>query len=121
MIRPYRPRSQGIREVEPVPKGDGRILFTERVSPTIRTVRGWLMPLEHYDADLVLDTVHQYLELLLIMSSRRPVDADSMRTVLRQARNSLDDEQYARLLEYRPMWDAARSVVRVPWAGGRLP
>lgn len=109
-MRAYRPKTEGIREVEPRQKGDGRVLFTERVSPTIRTVRGWLMPLEHYDRDMVLDTVHQYLELLLIMSSRRPVDVASMRLVLRQARNSLDDEQYARLLEYRPMWDAARAL-----------
>lgn len=115
-MKAFRPKSQGIREVEPVPKGNGRIFLTERTSPTIRTVQGWLMPLEHYDEGMRLSPLHQYLELLLIMSSKRPVDVASMRTVLRQARNSLDDEQYDRLLDYRPMFDVGGTVAR----GGHL-
>jgi hypothetical protein len=111
-MKTYRPKGQGIREVEPRPKGNGRVLITERTSPTIRTVQGWLMPLEHYDERLRLSPLQQYLELLLMMASKRPVDAVSMRTVLRQARNSLDDEQYDRLLEYHPMFDVDGTVVR---------
>lgn len=111
-MKTYRPKSQGIREFEPRPKPNGRVLITERTSPTIRTVHGWLMPLEHYDERLKLSPVQQYLELLLMMASKWPVDAASMRTVLRQARNTLDDEQYAWLLEYAPMFDVDGAVVR---------
>ncbi len=111
-MRAYRPKQDGIREVDPQYKGDGRILLTERTSPTIRTVQGWLMPLEHYDENGQLSRPGQYLELLLIMASRRPVDVVSMRSVLRQARNSLDDEQYERLMAYRPMFDVDHAVVR---------
>ncbi len=111
-MRTYRPKSEGIREVEPRPKGNGRILLTERTSPTIRTVQGWLMPLEHYDEGLRMSPLQQYLELLLMMASKRPVDVGSMRVVLHQARNSLDDEEFERLLGYRPLYDVDRSVVR---------
>ncbi len=111
-MKTFRPKTEGIREVEPRPTGNGRVLITERTSPTIRTVQGWLMPLEHYDERLRLSPLQQYLELLLMMASRRPVDAPSMRTVLRQARNNLDDEQFERLMEYRPMFDVDEAVVR---------
>ncbi len=111
-MKAYRPKAGGIREVEPRPQGNGRVLITERTSPSIRTVQGWLMPLEHYDERLGLSPLQQYLELLLMMASRRPVDAASMRTVLRQARNTLDDEQFAHLLGYRVMFDADGEVVR---------
>lgn len=111
-MKTFRPKTEGIREVEPRPTGIGRVLITERTSPTIRTVQGWLMPLEHYDERLRLSPLQQYLELLLMMASRRPVDAPSMRTVLRQARNSLDDEQFYWLLEYRPLFDVDGAVVR---------
>ncbi len=110
-MKAYRAKTQGIREVEPRPKGNGRVLLTERTSPTIRTVQGWLMPLEHYDNGIHLSPLHQYLELLMIMASKRPVDVASMRTVLRQARNSLDDEQFDRLMGYRPMFDAGHKLV----------
>ncbi len=109
-MKSFRPRTEGIREVEPRPKANGRIFLTERSSPTIRTVQGWLMPLEHYDETARLSPVQQYLELLWIMSSKRPVDLASMRTVLRQARDSLDDEQFARLMGYRPVFDAGRRL-----------
>lgn len=69
------------------------------------------MPLEHYDEGARLSPLHQYLELLLIMASRRPVDVASMRTVVRQARNSLDDEQFERLLSYRVMFDVAHRIL----------
>ncbi len=98
--------------MEPRPKGIGRVLITERSSPTIRTVQGWLMPLEHYDEHLKLSPLQQYLELLLMMASKRPVDAASMRTVVRQARNTLDDEQFERLMEYRSLFDVDGAVVR---------
>ncbi len=111
-MKTYRPKTEGIREVEPRPRGSGRVLITERTSPTIRTVQGWLMPLEHYDERLRLSPLQQDLELLLMMASRRPVDAPSMRTVLHQARNTLDDEQFERLMEYRPMFDVDGLVVR---------
>ena len=111
-MKVYRPKTDGIREVNPRGQGNGRVLVTERASPTIRTVRGWLMPLEHYDERLRLSLPQQYLELLLMMASKRPVDAASMRTVLRQARNSLDDEQYDSLMAYRTMFDVGGVVVR---------
>lgn len=111
-MKDYRPKASGIREVDPRPSNNGRLFITERSSPSIRTVHGWLMPLEHYDEALHLAPVHQYLELLLIMASRRPIDVPSMRTVLRQARNGLDDEQYERLMSYRVMFDVGHRVVR---------
>ncbi len=110
-MKAHRPSMDGIREVDPRDPGPGRILLTERASPTIRTVQGWLMPLEHYDQATRLSPLHQYLELLLIMACKRPVDAASMRTVLRQARNSLDDEQFDRLLSYRMMFDVGHQVL----------
>ncbi len=70
------------------------------------------MPLEHYDDGMRLSPLHQYLELLMIMASKRPVDLASMRTVLTQARNNLDDEQYERLMGYRPLFDLDRKIVR---------
>lgn len=85
-------------------------MLTERASSSVRTVRGWLFPLEHYDDGLHLNLVSQYLELLLVMASNRPLDVKSMRTVLRQARDSLDDDQYDRLMGYRPMFDTNRGV-----------
>ena len=110
-MKVYRPKTEGIREVDPTSKGNGRVFVTERSSPTIRTVRGWLMPLEHYDERLRLSLPQQYLELLIMMSSKRPVDAASMKTVLRQARDNLDDEQYASLMGYRTMFDAGHVIV----------
>ncbi len=80
-------------------------MLTERSSSTLRTVRGWLFPLEHYDDGLRLNLVSQYLELLLVMASNRPVDVTSMHSVLRQARDNLDDEQYELLMGYRLMFD----------------
>jgi len=85
-------------------------MLTERASASLRTVRGWLFPLEHYDDGLRLNLVSQYLELLLVMASNRPVDVASMRSVLRQARDTLDDEQYDRLMGYRPMFDSNRGI-----------
>ncbi len=110
-MKAYRPRTDGIREADPRPQATGRVWITERTSPTIRTVQGWLMPLEHYDEGMRLSPLHQYLELLMIMASKRPLDVASMRIVLRQARNTLDDEQYDRLLGYRPMFDVGKVVV----------
>lgn len=110
-MKVYRPKTEGIREVDPRYKGNGRILVTERASPTIRTVRGWLMPLEHYDARLRLSLPQQYLELLLMMASKRPVDAASMQSVLRQARNNLDDDQYDRLMSYHPLFDGGHVLM----------
>ncbi len=112
-MKAHRPRADGVREIDPKPKPNGGpVLITERVSPTIRTVQGWLMPLEHYDEHLRLNLTQQYLELLIMMASKRPVDAVSMRIVLRQARNSLDDEQYEHLMDYRPMFDVGGTVLR---------
>ncbi len=110
-MKALRPTVDGIREVDPRRSGPARVLLTERASPTLRTVQGWLMPLEHYDEDGKLSPLHQYLELLMIMASKRPVDVASMRTVLRQARNNLDDEQFERLMGYRAMFDVGRKVV----------
>lgn len=110
-MKAHRPQTDGIREVDPRDPGPGRVLLTERASPTVRTVEGWLMPLEHYDETARLSPLHQYLELLLIMASKRPVDVSSMRTVLRQARNSLDDEQFGRLLTYRTMFDVGHRII----------
>ncbi len=111
-MKAFRPRTDGIREADPNPRDVGRILITERASPSIRTVQGWLMPLEHYDNGMSLSPVQQYLELLLVMASKRPVDVASMRTVLRQARNNLDDDQYDHLLGYRTMFDVGHAIVR---------
>ncbi len=110
-MKAHRPSTEGIREIDPRDPGPGRILLTERTSPTVRTVQGWLMPLEHYDEGGRLSPLHQYLELLLIMASKRPVDVASMRTVLRQARNTLDDEQFERLLGYRTMFDVGHRIL----------
>lgn len=111
-MKAHRPTADGIREVDPRTQGPARVLLTERSSPTLRTVQGWLMPLEHYDEAGRLSPLHQYLELLMIMASKRPVDVASMRTVLRQARNSLDDEQFARLLTYRVLFDVGHAILR---------
>lgn len=117
-MKAYRPRVQGIREVTPPRKPNGRIFITERTSPTIRSVRGWLLPLEHYDEHLRLTPLQQYLELLLVMASKHPVDVASMQTVLQQARNSLDDRQYECLMGYRPMFDWGGKVTRRPGSRG---
>ena len=109
-VKAHRPHNEGIREWDPRPKPNGPVMLTERASSSLRTVRGWLFPLEHYDDSMRLNVVSQYLELLLVMASNRPVDVKSMRSVLRQARDSLDDEQYERLLGYRPMFDWNRGV-----------
>ena len=111
-MKAIRPTADGIRELSAPAKANAGVLITARASPSIRTVRGWLMPLEHYDERLGLSPAQQYLELLLVMASRRPVDVASMRTVLRQARNSLDDEEYDHLLGYRVMFDVGHAVVR---------
>ena len=111
-MKAYRPKTEGIREVEPRSKGDGRVFVTERASPTIRTVKGWLMPLEHYDETLHLSLTQQYLELLIMMASKRPMDTASMKTVLRQARNSLDDGEFGCLMSYRAMFDVGHVIVR---------
>lgn len=111
-MKVYRPKGEGVREWNPRPARPGAVVVTERLSPSIRTVRGWLLPLEHYDTHLGLSALQQYLELLLVMASKRPVDAASARTVLRQARSNLDDAQYEILLTYRPMYDPEGRVVR---------
>ncbi len=113
-MRTYRPKGEGIRELTPPLKPNGRILVTERTSPTIRTVRGWLLPLEHYDERLRFNVPQQYLELLLVMASQRPLDVASMRTVLAQARNSLDDGQYDALVGYRRLFDPERLLFPRP-------
>lgn len=103
-----RAKPGAVRDLAPPLHPNGRVLVTERASPTIRTIQGWLLPLEHYDESLRLNPTQQYLELLLLMSSKRPVDRLSMATVLRQARNSLSDEEYDRLVSFRPMFDPGR-------------
>lgn len=111
-MKAYSPKSEGVREWNPRPGRPGAVVLTQRLSPSIKTVRGWLLPLEHYDRDPGMSVLQQYLELLLVMASKRPVDVPSMRTVLRQARSNLDDAQYEILLTYRPMFDVGGTVVR---------
>lgn len=57
---------------------------------------------------------HQYLGLILAMASQRPLDVVSMRTVLAQARNSLDDGQYDALVGYRQLFDPERLLFPRP-------
>src|SRR3989304_3145921 len=99
--RTYRSHNEGLRELEPKGRREsGVIILTKRVAPSIRSAVGWLYPLEHYDEALRLSPVMQYAELLLLMGSNGPVDDPSLRTVLEEARNRLDDGQYERLLSY---------------------
>lgn len=104
----YRPRTEGIREYDPRPRRNGPVWLTERVSADMRTVRGWLFPLEHYDENLRLNVLEQYTELLLVMGSARPVDFESIAAILREARNRLTDEEYDKLLGYKGLIEAAR-------------
>lgn len=107
-MKPYRPRSEGIREWEPRPAKGGPVLLTERASPSIRSVKGWLFPLEHYDETLKLNVLEQYVELLLVMASAKPIDFDSIVDIMREARDRLDDEEYGRLLAYKALLESAR-------------
>ncbi|MGQ0796400.1 MAG: hypothetical protein ACT4OI_00835 [Methanobacteriota archaeon] len=112
MVKSYRPRHDGIREWNPKPSRGGPIALTERASPSIRTVRGWLMPLEYYDENLELNVLEQYTELLLVMGSGKAVDFDSIAAVMREARNRLTDDEYGRLLEYKSLIESARTGIR---------
>jgi hypothetical protein len=107
-VKPYRPRSEGIREWQPRSTKGGPIVITERSSPSIRSVRGWLFPLEHYDENLKLNVLEQYVELLLVMASAKPIDFDSIVDIMREARDRLDDEEYGRLLAYKALLESAR-------------
>jgi hypothetical protein len=107
-VRVFRPDTEGIREFDPKPRPSGPIWLTERTSPSIRTVRGWLFPLEHYDERLKLDILDQYVELLLIMGSARAADFESMTALMRQAHGRLDDAQYDRLVGYKALLESAR-------------
>ena len=98
--RPYRTSDEGIREWDPRPKPQNVIVLTERTSPSIRTTVGWLYPLEHYDRKLSLDPLSQYAELLLIMGSDGNPDMDSVKDILLQARNRLNDPEYEQLQGY---------------------
>ena len=108
LVKTYRPNSEGIREWQPRPKTTGAIMLTERSSPSIRSVRGWLFPLEHYDENLTLNLLEQYVELLLVMASARAVDFESIKDIMREARDQLTDEEYGRLLGYKPLLESAR-------------
>ena len=108
LVRTYRPNSEGIREWQPRPKTTGAIMLTERSSPSIRSVRGWLFPLEHYDETLKLNLLEQYVELLLVMASARAVDFESIKDIMREARDQLTDEEYGRLLGYKSLLESAR-------------
>ncbi len=108
--RAYRAESEGTRERDPKPRGDSVILITRRISPSIRTAVGWLYPLEHYDETMRLSPAMQYAELLLIMGSNGRPDEDSVRAVLREARNRLDDKQYDRFLGYLDLLVAPRPI-----------
>ncbi len=107
-MKVFRPDSEGIREVDPKPLRTGPIWLTERTSPTLRTVRGWLFPLEHYDEKIKLNVLEQYTELLLIMGSGKTVDFESIKAVMREARDHLDDDAYDRLMSYKALLETAR-------------
>ena len=111
-MKAYRPRSEGIREWEPRRKAAGPIMLTERASVSIRSVRGWLFPLEHYDENLTLNVLEQYTELLLVMASAKPIDFESIRDIMRDARDRLDDEEYGRLLAYKSLLETARVGIK---------
>ncbi len=98
--RHYRPANEGIREWDPKPRPGNVIMITERVAPSIRTAVGWLYPLEHYDERLSLDPLSQYAELLILMGSRGPADIQSVRAILKEARDRLSDPEYAKLRGY---------------------
>ncbi len=111
LVKSYRPRNDGIREWDPRTRRAGPVALTERSSPSIRTVRGWLMPLEHYDENLKLNVLEQYTELLLVMGSGKAVDFESVAAVMREARNRLSDEEYGRLLDYKSLIESARTGI----------
>jgi len=117
----YRTRDEGIREWDPRPKPQGVIVLTERVSPSIRTTVGWLYPLEHYDRRLSLDPLSQYAELLLLMGSDGDADRDSVRDILKEARNRLTDAEYIRLQGYVDLFMVGRSGALPPSTGSDLP
>ena len=98
--RHYRSANEGIREWDPKPRPGNVIMITERVAPSIRTAVGWLYPLEHYDQKLSLDPLSQYAELLILMGSHGPADLESVRAILKEARDRLSDQEYARLQGY---------------------
>lgn len=112
MVRPFRPRNDGIREVDPKPRRTGAIALTEPASPSIRTVKGWLMPLEHYDENLEMNVLEQYTELLLVMGSGKAIDFESIASVMREARRRLTDEEYGRLLAYKSLIEGSRTGIR---------
>ncbi len=83
-------------------------MLTESQSPSIRTVRGWLFPLEHYDDTLEMNVLEQYVELLLVMASAKPIDFDSITAVMREAKARLSDDEYERLIAYKALLESAR-------------
>ncbi|MEK6988531.1 MAG: hypothetical protein AABX97_10690 [Candidatus Thermoplasmatota archaeon] len=98
--RPYRPANEGIREWDPKPRPGNVIMITQRVAPSIRSAVGWLYPLEHYDEKLSLDPLSQYAELLILMGSRGPADFESVRAILIEARDRLNDQEFEKLQGY---------------------
>ncbi len=98
--RSYRSQNEGIREWDPKPGPGNVIMITQRIAPSIRSAVGWLYPLEHYDEKLSLDPLSQYAELLLLMGSKGPADFDSVRAILKEARDRLRDEEFEKLQGY---------------------
>lgn len=75
-------------------------------------MQGWLFPLEHYDEKLKLNVLEQYVELLLVMSSGTAVDFDSVRAVMVEARDLLDDGEFERLIGYKALLETARVGIK---------
>lgn len=107
-IRQYAPHADGIREWRPLDRRFGAVALTEQISPSIRSVRGWLYPLEHYDKRMEMTVLEQYVELLLVMGSETPVDFESIAAVMREARARLSDDEYDKLLSYKALVESAR-------------
>lgn|GEM_PF-4718807 len=110
-LKAYRPHQEGIREWNPYARRAGPIMLTERASPSIRTVRGWLFPLEYYDENLKLNLLQQYTELLFLMGSAKNIDFESILDIMREARNRLSDDEYDRLLTYKARLEWARTGI----------
>lgn len=110
-MKPYRPGIEGIREWNPYARRSGPIMLTVRVTPSVRTVKGWLFPLEYYDENLKLDVLQQYTELLFLMGSAKNIDFDSIIDIMREAKNRLNDDEYERLLTYKSRLERARSGI----------
>jgi hypothetical protein len=87
------------------------ILITQRVAPSIRSAVGWLYPLEHYDERLSLDPLSQYAELLLLMGSRGPTDIESVRAILKEARDRLSDREFEKLRDYVDLLMVGRGTI----------